>query len=101
MLMRTYAHALPESVRTVTDKIGQRGADFRPVAGDSAVRLDVPIDQPVEVAPQLVDVDPRRAAERCCDLTAGREPTPADRHQLSDGHAVAGDHEGLPLRAVA
>ena len=24
MLMRTYAHALPESVRTVTDKIGQR-----------------------------------------------------------------------------
>lgn len=28
MLMRTYAHALPESVRTVTDKIAQRGADF-------------------------------------------------------------------------
>ncbi len=26
MLMRTYAHALPESVRTVTDKIAQRGA---------------------------------------------------------------------------
>jgi integrase len=26
MLMRTYAHALPESVRTVTDKIGQRSA---------------------------------------------------------------------------
>ena len=25
MLMRVYAHALPESVRTVTDKIGQRG----------------------------------------------------------------------------
>jgi hypothetical protein len=24
MLMKTYAHALPESVRTVTDKIGQR-----------------------------------------------------------------------------
>ncbi|MGH9272657.1 MAG: tyrosine-type recombinase/integrase [Ilumatobacteraceae bacterium] len=24
MLMRTYAHALPESVRTVTDKIGRR-----------------------------------------------------------------------------
>lgn len=24
MLMRTYAHALPESVRTVTEKIGQR-----------------------------------------------------------------------------
>jgi integrase len=24
MLMRTYAHALPESIRTVTDKIGQR-----------------------------------------------------------------------------
>ena len=28
MLMRTYAHALPESVRTVTDKIAQRGAEF-------------------------------------------------------------------------
>lgn len=27
MLMRTYAHALPESVRTVTDKIGQRSRD--------------------------------------------------------------------------
>jgi integrase len=26
MLMKTYAHALPESVRTVTDKIGQRAA---------------------------------------------------------------------------
>ncbi len=26
MLMRTYAHALPESVRTVTDKIGERAA---------------------------------------------------------------------------
>ncbi len=26
MLMKVYAHALPESVRTVTDKIGQRGA---------------------------------------------------------------------------
>ena len=25
MLMKVYAHALPESVRTVTDKIGQRG----------------------------------------------------------------------------
>jgi integrase len=24
MLMRTYAHALPESIRTVTEKIGQR-----------------------------------------------------------------------------
>ena len=28
MLMRTYAHALPESVRTVTDKIAQRNADL-------------------------------------------------------------------------
>lgn len=28
MLMHTYAHALPESVPTVTDKIAQRGADF-------------------------------------------------------------------------
>jgi len=28
MLMRTYAHALPEADRTVTDKIAQRGADF-------------------------------------------------------------------------
>ncbi len=28
MLMRTYAQGLPESVRTVTDKIAQRGADF-------------------------------------------------------------------------
>jgi integrase len=27
MLMRTYAHALPESVRTVTDSFAQRGAD--------------------------------------------------------------------------
>jgi len=26
MLMKTYAHALPESVRTVTDKIGKRGS---------------------------------------------------------------------------
>lgn len=26
MLMRTYAHALPDSVRTVTDKIGERAA---------------------------------------------------------------------------
>ena len=25
MLMRTYSHALPESIKTVTDKIGQRG----------------------------------------------------------------------------
>ena len=31
MLMRTYAHALPESVRTVTDKIEQRTS--RPAAG--------------------------------------------------------------------
>ena len=29
MLMKTYAHALPESVRTVTDKIGQRAAARR------------------------------------------------------------------------
>lgn len=29
MLMRTYAHALPESVRTVTDKIEQRTRDVR------------------------------------------------------------------------
>ncbi len=28
MLMRIYAHALPQSVRTVTDKIGQRAAQF-------------------------------------------------------------------------
>lgn len=28
MLMRIYAHALPESVKTVTDKIGQRAARF-------------------------------------------------------------------------
>ena len=28
MLMRTYAHALPESVSTVTDKIGQRAAQI-------------------------------------------------------------------------
>ncbi len=27
MLMRTYAHAMPESVRTVTDKIEQRMND--------------------------------------------------------------------------
>jgi hypothetical protein len=26
MLMRTYAHALPESVRTITDKIAQRAS---------------------------------------------------------------------------
>jgi hypothetical protein len=29
MLMKTYAHALPESVRTVTEKIGQRAAARR------------------------------------------------------------------------
>lgn len=29
MLMKTYAHALPESLRTVTDKIGQRAAAAR------------------------------------------------------------------------
>ena len=29
MLMKTYAHALPESVRTVTEKIGQRAATRR------------------------------------------------------------------------
>ncbi len=28
MLVRTYAHPLPESVHTVTDKIAQRGADL-------------------------------------------------------------------------
>lgn len=28
MLMRTYAHALTESVRTVTHKIAQRSADL-------------------------------------------------------------------------
>ncbi|MGE0732616.1 MAG: tyrosine-type recombinase/integrase [Acidimicrobiia bacterium] len=28
MLMRIYAHALPESVKTVTEKIGRRAAQF-------------------------------------------------------------------------
>jgi integrase len=28
MLMRVYAHALPESVRTVTDKIERRSGEF-------------------------------------------------------------------------
>jgi hypothetical protein len=28
MLMKTYAHALPQSIRTVTDKIAQRSADL-------------------------------------------------------------------------
>ena len=28
MLVRTYAHALPESVRSVTDKIAQRNTDL-------------------------------------------------------------------------
>ena len=27
MLMKTYAHALPQSIQTVTDKIAQRSAD--------------------------------------------------------------------------
>jgi integrase len=36
MLMRTYAHALPESVRTVTDKIGQRAARAGEPSGASA-----------------------------------------------------------------
>ena len=31
MLMRVYAHALPESVRTVTDKIGKRGLTRAPL----------------------------------------------------------------------
>jgi hypothetical protein len=28
MLMKTYAHALPQSIQTVTDKIAQRSADL-------------------------------------------------------------------------
>ena len=44
-----------------------------PRARCSATRRDVLIDHPVEVAPQLIEVDRRRAAERCGDLAAGRE----------------------------
>ena len=42
MLMRVYAHALPESVRTVTEKIGKRGSS------DAALRFS---NAPLPCAP--------------------------------------------------
>jgi hypothetical protein len=35
MLMKVYAHALPESVRTVTDRIAERAGAAPPASGDA------------------------------------------------------------------
>ena len=70
---------------------------MRPRARRSATRFGIRTGYTVEIAAEAFVVDRRRTTEhRDCRLRADKA-LPAQRCELTDGHPIAGDDEGLAV----